>query len=86
MLRQSWVKFKAEICLYARASIPARGQDVCAIAVHAAARFMAQSQSSEVLVSRVTDLVVGAGLKFTERGSYELKDLPGRWDLFAASA
>ena len=40
----------------------------------------------EVLVSRVvTDLVAGAGLKFSERGSHELKGLPGRWDLFAAS-
>jgi hypothetical protein len=30
---------------------------------------MAQSQPSEVLVSRVvTDLVAGAGLKFAERG------------------
>jgi hypothetical protein len=38
------------------------------------------------LVSRVvTDLVAGAGLKFAERGSHELKGLPGRWDLFAAS-
>jgi hypothetical protein len=55
-------------------------------AVHAAARVMAQSQSSEVLVSRVvTDLVAGAGLKFCERGSHELKGLPGRWELFAAS-
>jgi pimeloyl-ACP methyl ester carboxylesterase len=44
-------------------------------------------QSSEVLVSRVvTDLVAGAGLKFSERGSFELKGLPGRWDLFAATA
>jgi hypothetical protein len=34
----------------------------------------------------VTDLVAGAGLKFAERGSHELKGLPGRWDLFAASA
>ena len=32
----------------------------------------------------VTDLVAGAGLKFAERGSHELKGLPGRWDLFAA--
>jgi pimeloyl-ACP methyl ester carboxylesterase len=67
--------------------IEIRGQDVGGIAVHAAARVMAQSQASEVLVSRVvTDLVAGAGLKFTERGSHELKGLPGRWDLFAASA
>jgi pimeloyl-ACP methyl ester carboxylesterase/class 3 adenylate cyclase len=67
--------------------IEIRGQDVGGIAVHAAARVMAQSQASEVLVSRVvTDLVAGAGLKFTERGSYELKGLPGRWELFAANA
>jgi class 3 adenylate cyclase len=66
--------------------IEMRGKDIGGIAVHAAARVMAQSQSSEVLVSRVvTDLVAGAGLKFSERGSYELKGLPGRWDLFAAS-
>jgi hypothetical protein len=36
-------------------------------------------------MSVVTDLVAGAGLKFAERGSFELKGLPGRWDLFAAS-
>jgi len=66
--------------------IEIRGRDIGGIAVHAAARVMAQSQSSEVLVSRVvTDLVAGAGLKFSERGSHELKGLPGRWDLFAAS-
>ena len=66
--------------------IEMRGRDIGGIAVHAAARVMAQSQPSEVLVSRVvTDLVAGAGLKFAERGSYELKGLPGRWDLFAAS-
>jgi pimeloyl-ACP methyl ester carboxylesterase len=67
--------------------IELRGRDIGGIAVHAAARVMAQSQPTEVLVSRVvTDLVAGAGLKFAERGSYELKGLPGRWDLFAASA
>ena len=43
---------------------------------------MAQSEPGEVLVSRVvTDLVAGAGLRFSERGSHELKGLPGRWDL-----
>lgn len=66
--------------------IEIRGKDIGGVAVHAAARVMAQSQASEVLVSRViTDLVAGAGLKFAERGSHELKGLPGRWDLFAAS-
>jgi hypothetical protein len=39
------------------------------------------------MLSRVvTDLVTGAGLKFDERGVHELKGLPGRWDLFTASA
>jgi len=47
---------------------------------------MAESNPGEVLVSRVvTDLVAGAGLKFAERGAHDLKGLPGRWELFAAS-
>src|SRR6195256_4512807 len=67
--------------------IEIRGRDIGGIAVHAASRVMTQSQPSEVLVSRVvTDLVAGAGLKFAERGSYELKGLPGRWGFFSSSA
>lgn len=67
--------------------IELRGSDIGGVAVHAAARVMGLGQASEVLVSRVvTDLVAGAGLRFAERGSHELKGLPGRWDLFAASA
>ncbi|MGF6307900.1 class 3 adenylate cyclase [Bradyrhizobium sp. i1.8.4] len=66
--------------------IEIRGTDIGGIAVHAAARVMSHSSFDEVLVSRVvTDLVAGAGLRFAERGSFELKGLPGRWDLFAAS-
>ena len=41
--------------------------------------------ANEVFVSRVvTDLVAGAGLKFAERGSFDLKGIPGPWDLFVA--
>jgi class 3 adenylate cyclase len=66
--------------------IEIRGNDIGGIAVHAAARVMSHSGADEVLVSRVvTDLVAGTGLKFAERGTFELKGLPGRWDLFAAS-
>jgi class 3 adenylate cyclase len=66
--------------------IETRERDVGGIAVHAAARVMSQCAPNEVLVSRVvTDLVIGAGLKFSKRGSHELEGLPGRWDLFAAS-
>lgn len=66
--------------------IELRDRDIGGIAVHVAARVMAQSRADEILVSRVvTDLVAGAGLKFFDRGSHELKGLPGKWDLFAAS-
>jgi class 3 adenylate cyclase len=66
--------------------VEVRGNDIGGIAVHAAARVMAHSGSNEVLVSRVVmDLVAGTDLRFSERGSYELKGLPGKWDLFAAS-
>ena len=67
--------------------IEIRGRDIGGVAVHAASRVMSQSPPDEVLVSRVvTDLTAGAGLQFSGRGSHELKGLPGRWDLFAASA
>ena len=65
--------------------IEIRGDDVGGIAVHVAARVMAQSGANEVFVSRVvTDLVAGAGLKFAGRGSFNLKGIPGAWDLFSA--
>jgi class 3 adenylate cyclase len=58
--------------------IEMRGDDIGGVAVHAAARVMAQSRPNEVLVSRVvTDLVAGAGLKFAERGTHELKGAAG---------
>jgi hypothetical protein len=73
-------------CTNPSLEIEIRGNDIGGVAVHAAARVMSHCGSDEVLVSRVvTDLVAGAGLKFAERGSYELKGLPGKWDLFAAS-
>jgi len=35
-------------------------------------------------VSRtLKDLAVGSDLVFIERGNYELKGVPGRWELFA---
>jgi len=54
--------------------IEVRGDDVGGIAVHVAARVMGQSGANEVLVSRVvTDLVAGAGLRFADRESFDLK-------------
>ena len=59
-------------------------RDVGGIAVHIAARVLAQAQANEVWVSRtVKDLVVGSGFRFSERGAHSLKGIPGEWRLFA---
>jgi class 3 adenylate cyclase len=61
------------------------GAKYAGIAVHTAARVMAQAAPGEVLVSRtVRDLVAGSGLSFRERGAHQLKGVPGTWELFAA--
>jgi class 3 adenylate cyclase len=57
---------------------------VAGIAVHTGARVAANAQPGEVLVSStVKDLVAGSGLAFTDRGTHELKGIPGEWRLFA---
>jgi len=54
------------------------------IAVHIGARVAKEAQPGEVLVSStVRDLVAGSGLRFRERGSAELKGVPGEWRLYA---
>ena len=43
-----------------------------------------EAQPGEVLVSStVTDLVVGSGLAFSDRGEHELKGVPGTWRIYA---
>ena len=65
--------------------IERRGQDVAGIGVHIAARVQSCAQPSEVWVSRtVTDLVVGSGLSFTDRGVHQLKGIAEPWRLYTA--
>ena len=60
--------------------------DVGGLAVHIGARVMGAAGPNEVLVSStVKDLVVGSGIDFVDRGSRELKGVPGEWRLFAVS-
>jgi class 3 adenylate cyclase/alpha-beta hydrolase superfamily lysophospholipase len=60
------------------------GDDVGGMAVHIAARVAALAHPGEVLASGTTyGTVVGAGLRFEERGMQALKGVPGRWPLFA---
>ena len=63
------------------------GEDVGGIAVHIAARVMAEARAGEVLVSSgVPPLVAGSGLEFDDRGERDLKGVPGRWRLYAVKA
>jgi pimeloyl-ACP methyl ester carboxylesterase/class 3 adenylate cyclase len=58
--------------------------DIGGIAVHIAARICGQAGAGEILVSRtVRDLVVGSGTGFQDRGSDELRGVPGTWQLLA---
>ena len=63
-----------------------RGDDIGGIGVHIGARVSALAGANDVLVSStLRDLVIGSGLEFAERGSYELKGVPGEWRLFAVA-
>ena len=54
------------------------------IAVPTGARIASLAEPGEVLVSStVKDLVAGSGIEFEDRGTRELKGVPGEWRLFA---
>ena len=58
--------------------------DIGGLAVHIAARILGQAGAGDILVSRtVRDLVVGSGTGFEDRGSVELRGVPGSWQLLA---
>jgi class 3 adenylate cyclase len=64
-----------------------RGDDIGGIGVHIGARVSALAGPNEVLVSStLRDLVIGSGLEFIERGTHELKGVPGRWNLLAVTS
>jgi class 3 adenylate cyclase len=42
---------------------------------------------NDVLVSStLRDLVIGSGLEFDDRGTHQLKGVPGDWHLFAVAS
>jgi class 3 adenylate cyclase len=60
--------------------------DIAGIAVHIAARILGHAGAGDILVSRtVRDLVVGSGTGFEDRGSVELRGVPGTWQLLAVT-
>ena len=59
---------------------------VAGLAVNIGARVAANAGANEICVSQtVRDLVAGTGIAFDDRGSHELKGIPGTWQLFAVS-
>jgi class 3 adenylate cyclase len=64
-----------------------RGDDIGGIGVHIGARVSALAGPNDVLVSStLRDLVIGSGLEFEDRGTHELKGVPGEWHLFAVAS
>jgi class 3 adenylate cyclase len=60
------------------------GTDVAGVAVHVASRVQSAAMPGEILVSHtVRDLAAGSDHGFVDRGTHELKGLPGTWQLFA---
>ncbi|OBF69068.1 hypothetical protein A5753_22430 [Mycobacterium sp. 852002-51971_SCH5477799-a] len=64
-----------------------RGDDIGGIAVRIGARVSALARPNDVLVSStLRDLVISSGLQFEERGTHQLKGVPGEWRLYAVTS
>jgi class 3 adenylate cyclase len=58
--------------------------EVRGVSVHIGARVQALAAPGEVLVSStVKELVAGSGFEFADRGTHELRGVPGEWHLHA---
>ena len=56
------------------------------IAVHTGARIASLAKPGEVVVSgTVKDLIAGSGIELADRGTHELKGIPGEWHVYAVA-
>jgi class 3 adenylate cyclase len=63
------------------------GSAVRGVAVATAARIMAEAGPGEVYTSRtVRDLTAGSGFELVDVGTFQLRNVPGDWPLFAVVA
>jgi class 3 adenylate cyclase len=54
--------------------------------VHIAVRLLGLAEAGEVLVSAtVKDIVVGSPLELVDRGTHELRGVPGEWRVYAVT-
>jgi class 3 adenylate cyclase len=60
------------------------GHDVAGIAVHLAARISALGGPGDIYVSRtVRDFLLGSPTTFDDRGTHDLKGIPGTWEILS---
>jgi class 3 adenylate cyclase len=61
--------------------------EIGGLAVHIGARVGGLAQAGEVLVTgTVRDLVAGSELAFSERGTHQLRGVPGEWPIYGVEA
>ena len=66
--------------------VEVRGDDLGGIGVHIASRVLSEAGAGQVVVTRtVRDLATGTDIELRPLGDTELRGVPGRWELFAAS-
>jgi class 3 adenylate cyclase len=59
------------------------GDNIGGIGVHIGSRVADLAEPGEVLASStVKDLVSGSGIVFADRGTHQLKGVPGDWHLY----
>jgi class 3 adenylate cyclase len=64
--------------------VDADGDDLQGVSVHVGARVAAHARPNEILVtSAAHEAVVGMAWTFADRGTHELKGVPGDWRLFS---
>jgi class 3 adenylate cyclase len=64
--------------------VDAAGDDLQGVSVHVGARVAAHARPNEILVtSAAHEAVVGMAWTFADRGTHELKGVPGGWRLFS---
>jgi class 3 adenylate cyclase len=62
------------------------GDGVAGIAVHVGARVSAMAEPDEVWVSDIVrQLTAGSGIEYRDRGSHQLKGVPGDWQLYSVA-
>ena len=63
-----------------------RGSDIGGIAVNLTARILDLAGPGEILVSgAVPAITIGSAIEYTSRGVHELRGVPGRWPVLAAT-